>query len=242
MKKLVLLLVVCLFVVTGVLPLYGANTKTIVLTVDDPGALVNGDAIQLDVAPFIKDGRTFVPLRFVAEQLGGEVTYDTKPDGTVNTITIRMEAEALGLTESEQETIRQYREAEYARVYDLLDFAITSDEVWAALDAEFYGIWMIGLEKERAAQYEEAAMEYQSAFEAPRYEISSYNALLPLGRVLLLANQMLEARIVLAQFISEAESELSGETNLEWQITEEGAALLRKDVEFAQWLLAIAER
>ena len=90
MKKLVLLLLVCLFVVFGVLPLYGSSQTTIVLTVGDTSALVNDNAVTLDVAPFIKDGRTFVPLRFVSEQLGGEVTYDTKPDGTVNTITVKM--------------------------------------------------------------------------------------------------------------------------------------------------------
>ena len=90
MKKLVLLLLVCLFVVFGVLPLYGSSQTTIVLTVNDTSALVNDNAVTLDVAPFIKDGRTFVPLRFVSEQLGGEVTYDTKPDGTVNTITVKM--------------------------------------------------------------------------------------------------------------------------------------------------------
>jgi hypothetical protein len=243
MKKLVLLLVVCLFVVTGVLPLYGANTKTIVLTVDDPGALVNGDAIQLDVAPFIKDGRTFVPLRFVAEQLGGEVTYDTKADGTVNTITIIMGTGALGLTESEQETIRQYVENEYQNVSDQLAYLREeSDFAWTESDLAFYGKWMSGLEKERTQQYIDAAMEYQVAFETLRYEISSYDVLLPLGRVLLLSNQALVARNILEHYIEEAEGDIWGETNPERPITEEGAKLLQKDIEFAQWLLAIAKR
>ena len=94
MKKLFLLLLICLFVVSGVLPLYGASPTTITLTVGNTSALVNGGAIQLDVAPFIKDGRTFVPLRFVSEQLGAEVTYDTKPDGSVNTITVKMGGES----------------------------------------------------------------------------------------------------------------------------------------------------
>jgi len=39
-------------------------------------AVVNGDATVLDVAPFIKDNRTFVPVRFVAEALGAEVKWD----------------------------------------------------------------------------------------------------------------------------------------------------------------------
>ena len=39
-------------------------------------AVVDGNASVLDVAPFIKDGRTFVPVRFIAEALGADVKYD----------------------------------------------------------------------------------------------------------------------------------------------------------------------
>jgi len=52
----------------------GANTIT--LFIDQLGAMVDGKASLLDVAPFIKDGRTFVPVRFVAEALGADVKYD----------------------------------------------------------------------------------------------------------------------------------------------------------------------
>lgn len=44
--------------------------------VQDPIKLwVNGDYVEEDVAPFIEDGRTFVPLRFVSEKLGLEVRW-----------------------------------------------------------------------------------------------------------------------------------------------------------------------
>jgi hypothetical protein len=66
--------------------------------------------------------------------------------------------------------------------------------------------------------------------------------LLPLGRVLLLSNQALVARNILEHYIEEAEGDILGETNPERPITEEGAKLLQKDIEFAQWLLAIAKR
>ncbi len=36
---------------------------------------VDGETRQMDTAPFIKDDRTFVPVRFVAEGLGGEVYW-----------------------------------------------------------------------------------------------------------------------------------------------------------------------
>ena len=242
MKKLLVISLVALLVI-GVLPLYGANSTAIVLTIGKASALVNGSATVLDVAPFIQEGRTFVPLRFVTEHLGGEVTYDTKADGTVNTITIIMGTGALGLAESEQETIRQYVENEYQNVSDQLAYLEEeSDFAWTESDLAFYGKWMSGLEKERTQQYNDAAMEYQVAFETLRYEISSYDVLLPLGRVLLLSNQALVARNILEHYIEEAEGDIWGETNPERPITEEGVKLLQKDIEFAQWLLAIAKR
>lgn len=49
--------------------------KTIQLTVKSATALVNGEAYGLDAAPSLKDGITYLPLRFVGEQLGIHVNY-----------------------------------------------------------------------------------------------------------------------------------------------------------------------
>lgn len=40
--------------------------------------VVNGRDIACDVPPFIKDGRTFVPVRFIAEALGYPVKWDER--------------------------------------------------------------------------------------------------------------------------------------------------------------------
>lgn len=48
---------------------------SIKLTIDDKKALVNGSEKTLDVAPFIKDGRTYVPVGFVVNELGGKATF-----------------------------------------------------------------------------------------------------------------------------------------------------------------------
>ena len=45
----------------------------IVLTINSPQASVNGESIELDTAPQVKGGRTFVPTRFVAKNLGVRV-------------------------------------------------------------------------------------------------------------------------------------------------------------------------
>ncbi|MFP3903126.1 MAG: copper amine oxidase N-terminal domain-containing protein, partial [Armatimonadota bacterium] len=58
------------------------NTE-IVMQVGYPQALVNGEARQLQVAPVLSECQVFIPLRFVAETLGYEVTYT---DGEVDLV------------------------------------------------------------------------------------------------------------------------------------------------------------
>lgn len=47
----------------------------IILTVGSNRAIVNGKEVKLDSPPLIVKGRTYIPLRFVAENLGASVTY-----------------------------------------------------------------------------------------------------------------------------------------------------------------------
>ncbi|HIW32693.1 MAG TPA: copper amine oxidase N-terminal domain-containing protein, partial [Candidatus Paenibacillus intestinavium] len=54
------------------------GTSTIVLTEGSTKALVNGKELKLDVAPINIQGTTFIPLRFVNENLGGEINFDSK--------------------------------------------------------------------------------------------------------------------------------------------------------------------
>lgn len=48
----------------------------IVLQVDNLNAMVKGEIKKIDVAPIIINGRTLLPLRFVAEAVGSEVLWD----------------------------------------------------------------------------------------------------------------------------------------------------------------------
>lgn len=48
----------------------------IVLTIGDVNAIVNGENVVNDVAPMIVNGRTMLPIRFVAEKLGAKVYWD----------------------------------------------------------------------------------------------------------------------------------------------------------------------
>jgi hypothetical protein len=49
---------------------------TLMLRPDYPIAEVNGQSVALDVAPTIREGHIYIPLRFVAETLGAKVIWD----------------------------------------------------------------------------------------------------------------------------------------------------------------------
>ena len=49
--------------------------RTISLTIGNPEITINGETTKLDVAPLIRNNRTFLPLRACAEAIGKEVFY-----------------------------------------------------------------------------------------------------------------------------------------------------------------------
>ena len=60
--------------------LAGLVKKTVSMTINNPTATINGKKVQIDpknpkITPIIKDGRTLVPLRFLAENLGCSVKW-----------------------------------------------------------------------------------------------------------------------------------------------------------------------
>lgn len=48
---------------------------TILITIGEETALVNGKEVKLDSPAFIENGRTYTPLRFIAEELGAKVLW-----------------------------------------------------------------------------------------------------------------------------------------------------------------------
>ena len=55
----------------------GVGTS-VVMTIDSKTVLVNNEMDTLDVAPYVKDSRTYVPLRALAQSFGAEVNWDEK--------------------------------------------------------------------------------------------------------------------------------------------------------------------
>lgn len=64
---------------------------SIVLKVDVKKALVNGSEQTLDVAPILRDGSTYLPLRFVAQALGAKVDWEA----STNTASITSEGKTI---------------------------------------------------------------------------------------------------------------------------------------------------
>lgn len=60
----------------------GLKNQTIELWIENPMARINGTETQIDnnpkVTPFILNGRTMLPLRFIAENLGAQVDWDAQ--------------------------------------------------------------------------------------------------------------------------------------------------------------------
>jgi len=57
---------------------YTKKDKVIILYVDKKIAYINGEKKELDAAPFIKNGRTLVPVRFVSENLDSSVEWNSQ--------------------------------------------------------------------------------------------------------------------------------------------------------------------
>jgi hypothetical protein len=66
------------------------NGVKVVMTVGAPVYTVNGVEKTADVAPFISDSRTFVPVRFAAEAFGITVTPTYNADGSVADVLFNM--------------------------------------------------------------------------------------------------------------------------------------------------------
>ena len=68
---------------------YINGTNAVALTVNSASYLVDGVAKTMDTAPIVnQDNRTMVPIRFVAEALGCQVSYETNAQGAVTTVHI----------------------------------------------------------------------------------------------------------------------------------------------------------
>jgi len=100
MTRLLHILLVTILLLAGIptvgaqaLALLPAGSTVLKLTVGSTTLEVNGQPVAMDVAPFLENGRTWVPVRFVAEKLGADVQWDPIAKG----VTIRQSGVTIEL-------------------------------------------------------------------------------------------------------------------------------------------------
>jgi len=95
MKKILslLLILTLIFGFLGVKKTQAQKEFFLVLTIGLKSYVLNGMQLQMDVAPEIVSGRTFVPIRLVAETFGAEVGWD----GNLREVTIKQDTKVIKL-------------------------------------------------------------------------------------------------------------------------------------------------
>jgi len=58
------------------------GVANVVMFIGSKGYVADGKTDEMDVAPFIEDGRTFVPIRFIGEAFGAELDWEPKEAAT----------------------------------------------------------------------------------------------------------------------------------------------------------------
>lgn len=81
MKKIIKISI--LFISMLITPVFAANTFNVSIgnkdyKVKEAGVLINEDSLKTDFSPYIKEGRTFVPIREITEKLGADVKWNGK--------------------------------------------------------------------------------------------------------------------------------------------------------------------
>jgi hypothetical protein len=75
-KKLWVIVLLLVFLMTiGFLPTKAVSEISIDLWIGKLTARINGQSQSLDAAPYIKNNRTMVPIRFISEQMGAKVDW-----------------------------------------------------------------------------------------------------------------------------------------------------------------------
>ena len=92
MKKIILFLLTAILAVSVCTMAIGA--VEVKMTIGEMVGYVDGEAKELDVAPIIRDSRTMLPVRFVAESLGATVEWD----GATSTAAITSEDIEIKIT------------------------------------------------------------------------------------------------------------------------------------------------
>lgn len=139
--------------------------------------------------------------------------------------------------------INQFINDEILRVQ--VDIEYTKNDksaIWAESDLEYFGLLLEGLNKDRAYKFNDAIILYKKALKVKRHELSTFGALLNLGRTYLLNNNCKASINTLRDFIKNAEDELAGPFDSGWTPTPEFFKAIQKDIDQARWLIGLCSK
>lgn len=86
------------------------NDRQILMTIGDTNIIVNNEKIKNDVAPLIRKDRTYVPLRFVAENMNLKVNWDGKEKKVIiNSQNDNITDGITGLSGDEKEFLNKFQ-------------------------------------------------------------------------------------------------------------------------------------
>ncbi len=103
-------------------------------------------------------------------------------------------------------------------------------------DSTYYDAWYKGIIAEKNDEVEEAIENYLKAINFTRFELSTYEVKLSLGRIELIKRNLENGKKLLSEFIVEANTDINDEESM-WGLTEEGIKELNDKIAFANRLL-----
>ena len=123
MKKIIKMSI--LFISMLITPVFAANTFNVSIgnkdyKVKEAGVLINEDSLKTDFSPYIKEGRTFVPIREITEKLGADVKWNGKDKSikiTLNGDVINMQIDNSKVTVNDKKIELDHAQAPQLALY-----------------------------------------------------------------------------------------------------------------------------
>ncbi|MFR8926749.1 N-acetylmuramoyl-L-alanine amidase [Peptoniphilus senegalensis] len=115
-----------LFVAMLITQVFATNNFNVIIgnkdfKVKEAGVLINEESLKTEFFPYIKDGRTFVPIREITEKLGADVKWDGKDESikiTLNGDVINMQIDNPNVTVNDKEIALDKAQAPQLALYN----------------------------------------------------------------------------------------------------------------------------
>ncbi|SFB44917.1 Copper amine oxidase N-terminal domain-containing protein [Cohnella sp. OV330] len=158
------------------------NKMKLSLNTNDSIALKNGEKVQLDAKPYLKNNRIYVPIRFIAETFQSKVNYDK---GTVRIDTAPFTIDGVAVKAFQQEfhmimggVVQQIR----GNAYEEALYRLIEENKGKNIEEPANYAWRINLD-EAGAYYKNSQNEFldEKGNSLKRFDIYSLQSAIPAG-------------------------------------------------------------